>query len=107
MRRTHLQHHENILKRLLIHIGAFNLSLLLRNATGSGTPRMLWDARQTRTDALDTLARRVFRAIGARLPARKPQTDIRRPKWLRACALRLFETLPHSLTGNQGYTTGC
>jgi len=39
MRRTHLRHHKNILKRLLIHAGAFNLSLILRQTTGVGTPR--------------------------------------------------------------------
>ena len=36
MRRTHLRGHENILKRLLIHVGAFNLSLIFRNLLGSG-----------------------------------------------------------------------
>jgi transposase len=39
MRRTHLQGHENILKRQLIHVGAFNLSLVLRQVLGAGTPR--------------------------------------------------------------------
>ena len=39
MRRTHLRHHDNILKRLLIHAGAFNLSLILRKTSGAGTPR--------------------------------------------------------------------
>jgi transposase len=39
MRRTHLRGHENILKRLLIHVGAFNLSLIFRSLLGSGTPR--------------------------------------------------------------------
>ena len=41
MRRTHLRGHENILKRLLIHAGAFNLGLLMRKAFGRGTPRAL------------------------------------------------------------------
>jgi transposase len=41
MRRTHLRGHQNILKRLLIHIGAFNLSLIFRTLLGSGTPRGL------------------------------------------------------------------
>jgi len=41
MRRTHLRGHENILKRLLIHSGAFNLGLLLRKLAGTGTPRGL------------------------------------------------------------------
>ena len=43
MRRTHLRLHENILKRLLIHVGAFNLSLVFRHATGFGTPRGMHD----------------------------------------------------------------
>ena len=41
MRRTHLRGHRNILKRLLIHVGAFNLSLIFRSLLGSGTPREL------------------------------------------------------------------
>jgi transposase len=41
MRRTHLRGHENILKRLLIHAGAFNLALLVRGILGVGTPRGL------------------------------------------------------------------
>ncbi len=43
MRRTHLRGHENILKRLLIHVGASNLGLLMRTLIGSGTPRGLHD----------------------------------------------------------------
>ncbi len=39
MRRTHLRGHENILKRQLIHVGAFNLSLILRQLLGAGTLR--------------------------------------------------------------------
>ena len=38
MRRTHLRGHANILKRLLVHIGGFNLSLLMRSLVGVGTP---------------------------------------------------------------------
>ena len=33
--------HQNILKRLLVHAGAFNLGLILRHLTGWGTPRGL------------------------------------------------------------------
>ena len=39
MRRTHLRRHKNILKRQLIHVAAFNLSLILRQMMGAGTPR--------------------------------------------------------------------
>jgi len=41
MRRTHLRGHENILKRLLIHVSGFNLGLIMRSLLGYGTPRGL------------------------------------------------------------------
>ena len=41
MRRTHLRGRANILKRLLVHIGGFNLGLLMRTLIGIGTPRGL------------------------------------------------------------------
>jgi hypothetical protein len=44
LRRTHLRGHQNILKRLLIHAGAFNLGLLMRQAGGRGTPAGCKDA---------------------------------------------------------------
>ena len=43
MRRTHLRGHANILKRVLVHLGAFNLGLLMRQLVGVGTPRGLQD----------------------------------------------------------------
>jgi len=46
MRRTHLRGRENILKRQLIHICAFNLSLIMRGSLGSGTPRELRNRRE-------------------------------------------------------------
>ena len=48
MRRTHLRGHENILKRQLVHVGAFNLSLILRKVLGAGTPRQWKDLEGTR-----------------------------------------------------------
>jgi transposase len=47
MRRTHLRGHENILKRQLVHVGAFNLSLILRKVLGAGTPRQWKDLEGT------------------------------------------------------------
>jgi len=35
----HLRRHDNIIKRLLIHAGAFNLGLVMRKISGCGTPR--------------------------------------------------------------------
>ena len=41
MRRLHLRGRNNILKRLLVHGAAFNLSLILRKVLGVGKPRRL------------------------------------------------------------------
>jgi transposase len=41
MRRTHLRGHANILKRLFVHVGGFNLGLFMRTRFGIGTPRSL------------------------------------------------------------------
>src|SRR5881296_4294407 len=41
MRRVHLRRHPNILKRLLVHVAAFNLGLVMRRLCGKGTPRGL------------------------------------------------------------------
>jgi transposase len=47
MRRVHTRGLENVLKRQLIHVGAFNLSLIFRRTLGAGTPRQLRNRRQT------------------------------------------------------------
>lgn len=47
MRRTHLRQHNNILKRLLIHVAGMNLGLLLRSVYGIGTPRGLQGLSRT------------------------------------------------------------
>ena len=41
MRRLHLRHRSNILKRLLVHVAGFNLGLVMRDLIGRGTPRGL------------------------------------------------------------------
>ena len=41
MRRAYLRLRENILKRYLVHVAAFNLSLVMRTIFGVGTPREL------------------------------------------------------------------
>jgi transposase len=46
LRRIHLRGHPNILKRLIVHAGAFNLGLLMRHVFGRGTPRGLQGRRQ-------------------------------------------------------------
>jgi transposase len=44
MRRCPLRERDNILKRLLVHVGAFNLGLLMRTLHGAGTPRQMAQA---------------------------------------------------------------
>src|SRR2546422_6859987 len=58
MRRTHLRGHHNILKRQLIHIGAFNLSLIFRSLLGAGTPRELRNRLSSFIFALSWLLKR-------------------------------------------------
>ncbi len=52
MRRTYLRGHRNILKRQLIHVGGFNLSLVMRKLLGAGTPRELRNRLGARTSRL-------------------------------------------------------
>jgi transposase len=99
MRRTHLRGHTNILKRLLIHAGGFNLGLLMRHLIGSGTPRGLQDRLATVMAALLVLlgaTRRWLVAIFAWHPL--------------TAAVRRF-TSPITTTGYSPavttYTTGC
>jgi transposase len=54
MRRVYLRGRINILKRMLIHVGGFDLSLVMRKLIGKGTPR-----------ALQGLGRRLFDLIFA------------------------------------------
>mgnify|MGYP001792489277 CR=1 FL=1 len=46
MRRVYLRGRENVLKRQLIHVGAFNLSLIFRKTLGAGTPRELRNGQE-------------------------------------------------------------
>ena len=69
MRRTHLRRHPNILKRLLIHVAAFNLSLVMRKKLGAGTPRGLAALNK----ALECSLERVFEACGVVLKLGRPQ----------------------------------
>ena len=55
MRRLHVRGHENVLKRLLIQVSAFNLGMLMRQSLGVGTPRGL-QGRNLRPDATDFVA---------------------------------------------------
>jgi len=55
IRRTHLRHHPNILKRFLVHVAGFNLGILMRVLFGSATPKAYADLLGSIRDALQRL----------------------------------------------------
>ncbi len=66
MRRVHLRRRENVSKRYLIHVAAFNLGLIMRKLTGFGTPKG-WAAA----------LRGVLRSLTGRLRRLNPSWRIR------------------------------
>lgn len=100
MRRVHLRGRENVLKRQLIHVGAFNLSLILRRMLGAGTPRELRNRRQ----GLIFVILRAFIALLRRSERSQTYSDpIQRVNSRRACSE--LRCRPRPKTG--GFTTGC
>jgi transposase len=84
LRRTHLRGHSNILKRLLIHAGAFNLGLLMRQVFGRGTPRGLQGRRiapGVPDITLGTLLDRVWTAAMRLWYRPRPRPTIRPTAW--------------------------
>ena len=83
MRRTHLRGHQNILKRQLIHVGAFNLSLIFRGWLGAGTPRELKNRLEVLIFVLERLMARLperndcIRALTPRLEPFSPLNSCR------------------------------
>jgi hypothetical protein len=70
--------HQNILKRRLIHVGAFNLSLIFRSLLGSGTPRELRNRQSSLLFALFLLLRR-YSAFTSRKNFSFSRSRLRRP----------------------------
>jgi transposase len=82
LRRAHVRGHENVLKRLLVHAGAFNLGLWMRKMRklfGVGTPRSL-QGRLAALDALLSVLRTLIDdAITAAWSRRRDHTRSGRP----------------------------
>jgi transposase len=79
MRRLYLRGRDNILKRQLIHVGAFNLSLIFRMILGAGTPRELHNRQQYLT-FLALCLRIGFQMLAAASIAAFPAfAELRRP----------------------------
>jgi transposase len=96
MRRTHLRGHINILKRLLIHAGGFNLGLVMRHLIGSGTPRGLQDRLATVIATLSLLMGATRHWLLVTISAWRPRVQL---------------PSPATTTGDSSavttYTTGC
>jgi transposase len=100
MRHCHLRGHENILKRQLIHVGAFNLSLVLRKLLGTGTPRE-WKNRAARVFSQLLPFLLGLRKAVSRIPLRSPAAGPRREPSSRC---RTPDHRPRFLSSS---TTGC
>ena len=78
MRRLHVRRRENVLKRLLIQVSAFNLGMLMRQHLGVGTPRGL----QGRICALMLLILSLFKRLKGLfglIPVARPKNPTQRP----------------------------
>jgi len=100
MRRVYLRGRENILKRQLIHVGAFNLSLIFRKTLGAGTPREL----RNQQSRLIFVSKRLL--VTVRPIWNKFRTHL--PTWFPIRPSRSRTRPYRSRSGNSGgFTTGC
>ena len=100
LRRTHLRGHTNILKRLLIHAGGFNLGLVMRHLIGVGTPRGL----QGRVAAVIASLLVLMDVVRCRLSA---ISSLHRLITVLRAWLTSLTTSPVNLSAVATCTTGC
>ena len=100
MRRTHLRGHTNILKRLLIHAGGFNLGLIMRHLIGVGTPRGLQGRMAAVMATLFVLVDVVRCRLTALSSSHRLITVVR--GWLTSLTTSVV-----NLSANSTCTTGC
>jgi transposase len=100
MRRLHLRGHTNIRKRLLVHAGAFNLGLLMRQLIGVGTPRGLQGRLVGAVVALVVLIRSLWESMKRPGPFVQPTSQRQR----RSTAVNLIVS---SGAREMAFTTGC
>ena len=82
MRRAHLRGHDNVRKRYLIHVAAFDLSLVMRKLTGYGKPKGRQGLLAAALPALFRvirLARALFQTTAAQFVAHRPATATYQP----------------------------
>jgi transposase len=103
MRRVHLRHHPNILKRLLVHVAAFNLGLVMRTVLGHGTPRGL----QGHPAALFLTLLRLLREVEAPNPVWREYADPLQPLPALQSLYEPSKTLWLTAKKKPVSTTGC
>jgi len=100
MRRVYLRGHANIRKRLLIHVGGFNLGLVMRQLIGVGTPRGLQGRVLAVLVALIALIRGLWRPLGYQKVAVR--------LFLRPGRMSIAQSeVSHKGTRTLVFTTGC
>jgi transposase len=100
LRRVHLRGHTNILKRVLIHTGGFNLGLLMRRLIGVGTPRGL----QGRLSAVVATLWALARVLGTRMTRHGPASRHVSPSARRSITP---SAIVHLSVRTTVFTTGC
>jgi len=103
MRRVHLRHHPNILKRLLVHGAAFNLGLVMRKLLGRGTPRGL----QGYNAALFLTLLRLLHEVGVLNLAWRDYSDSLEPRELPCSHLKFSNETFLCMAKKTVSTTGC
>jgi transposase len=96
LRRVHLRGHGNIVKRVLVHVAAFNLGLVMQKLFGHGTPRGL-------QGRLGRLLAVLFTTVWALCA---PTRTSNRRFWLPALALGRRTSLDR-FCANVAFATGC
>ncbi|MBZ5548320.1 MAG: hypothetical protein LAO22_10280 [Acidobacteriia bacterium] len=95
MRRVHLRGRENVLKRVLIHVGAFDLSLVMRQLLGKGNRAVCRPLGGEFADGV---------ASGSRFPS----AQNRKAHWARSpCRVHRIFSLPSRQNEQTTFTTGC
>lgn len=100
LRRVHLRGRSNILKRVLVHVAALNLGLLMRVLGGVGTPRSL-------QGRLCVLAASFLRSLDCYLEANRHfRSQLRNRSCVRPDFVSVHFCLYH-LPAKMAFTTGC
>ena len=103
MRRVHLRHHPNILKRLLVHVAAFNLGLVMRQLLGRGTPRGL----QGTQVALFLTLWRLLHEVSVLNPAWRDYSDSLEPREPPCSPVEYSKEAFLCIAKKTAFTTGC